>query len=177
MEISYDVVPDDLLEFQLQHMANSPTVQRNLRNALIAGSVAVPAFAAMGVYAVTGSYAAAVLAAALGLATWVLYWWALRPAEVRGQVSRMLKEGRVPGNLGRHVLSAEETGLVETSESCRLELAWPQIERVVRTPTLLLLYFGAVQAIVIPRRAFGSDAELASFETHVRDRMGGAKGS
>lgn len=48
---------------------------------------------------------------------------------------------------------------------------WPDVGRVVRQPSHLLLFIGPLDAVIIPRRALGSDAQFEAVETFVAEHV------
>jgi hypothetical protein len=54
--------------------------------------------------------------------------------------------------------------------------AWPAVERIVVDSGMLYIYISSVSAVVVPRRAFTTDAEFASFEETARKHLAEAAG-
>jgi hypothetical protein len=62
-----------------------------------------------------------------------------------------------------HTVSLTEGGIVEQGAHSRHTIAWAGVLRVSRTSRAVLIYLTETGAHIIPRRAFGNDADFDRF--------------
>lgn len=67
------------------------------------------------------------------------------------------------------VVRFDASGVTESAGGSAAKIRWEQIERIEQTSRLLLIYVDRLQAVVIPRRSLGTEAEAQSRLTQIRD--------
>ncbi len=72
---------------------------------------------------------------------------------------------RNPRLFGPRTIMVANEGIKAESEISRVETKWSSFEKFVETPNLFLLYQTRDVVGIIPKRAFGSQEELASFRS------------
>ena len=163
--VRYEMVGDDLIAFNLYHQTNSPSVRRALWNSaaffvIIGGLLAVVAMLEPRMRV-------------LWLFSLVLFYFALavpfnHRKSVRTIVGRMLQEGTNKGLLGLKEITLTPVEICATGALRSSTTRWPAVEKVVTTEEALYVYISAIEAIVIPRRAFGTSAEFEDFAATAR---------
>jgi hypothetical protein len=58
-----------------------------------------------------------------------------------------------------YTLTLGEDGFVEESSDARLNYQWPGVQKLARTRCHLFIYVAPSIAVIVPRRAFGGEAE------------------
>jgi hypothetical protein len=66
-----------------------------------------------------------------------------------------------------------EDGIKSTGPSVSSELKWTVMQAIRETKSQFLLYYAPNQALLVPKRFFTSDAELAAWQEIVRAAMDG----
>ena len=82
---------------------------------------------------------------------------------IRVNARRLVADGVNRYLFGRKRLAVNSEGLVETGEYSELRLKWEIVENVVRSDAHLYLFLSSIQAIIVPRRAFATDADFQGF--------------
>jgi hypothetical protein len=166
MEVEYELTPDDLYAFQLRAVHKSPIAKRTRRNTYIALLAAILIFAIMPAIGPRGfdlshvsfgffSYFFALIAA--------LTWFFEKRMTRRGIVDLIKEEKPDQGQLGRHKLKLDETGLVESTAVGEARVLWSGVHRVEHDPDYIYIYTAPSAAHLIPRRSFSSENEAERF--------------
>jgi len=95
------------------------------------------------------------------------FWWLLTISITR-QPHRLWRDQ--PNMHRPKTLDVTETGFTLSDTVSRLSYDWPAIDKVVDTPTAILMYVNPVQFYIVPKRAFTSDAELDAFWRLVNEK-------
>ena len=168
MELEYRFEEGDLLAFLDHHMQHSEAA-RDIRRRQTYGYAFL--FAVFGlVFWFFGEAALAIAFLVLG-PVWVA-WWPARSRQIyRKQALAMYREGQNPLFEGPHVLRLEETGLVATTPKAEARFALTSVQRVVDTADYLFIYFGAMQAFIVPRRRV-SRGDVTAFAAQLQRLIG-----
>ncbi|MHB8879314.1 MAG: YcxB family protein, partial [Myxococcaceae bacterium] len=101
-------------------------------------------------------------------------WWALFPRRLeqmlRRQTARMYQEGENAGVLGPPRLTLDGEWVTERTEVREVRTHWRAVERVVEDQAHLYLYVTSFSAVIVPRRAFGSEEEAKAFARLAEER-------
>jgi hypothetical protein len=166
MEVEYELTPDDLFAFQLRAVQKSPTVKRTRRNTYIALLFAILVFAIVPAIGPGGfdpsrvslgffSYFFALIAALT---------WLFEKRMTRRAIVDLVKEEKPDkGQLGRHKLRLDETGLVESTAVGEARILWSGVDRIEHDPDYIYIYTAPSAAHLIPRRSFTSENEAEQF--------------
>ena len=82
---------------------------------------------------------------------WMVYWPKRSRHLYRKQAAALWRESRNPIFEGSHVLRLEDNSLISVSPAGESRMALRTIQRLVTTRDLVLIYMGALQAIIVPR--------------------------
>jgi len=149
MEIEFSVEEADILAFCEYHNEHSESAKATRRRNTYGYGFA---FTVMGIVLfLVGSVALGVAFFLLG-PLWMVYWPKRVRHLYRKQAVALWREGRNPIFEGSHVLRLEDASLVSISPAGESRMPVRTIQRLATTPDLLLIYMGAVQAIIVPRR-------------------------
>lgn len=155
---------DDLVAFN----SHSPFVRRQIRRIWAAVGLVMA-----GVFVVIGGLAVEMLFPFfIGLAVVAVL---LSPPLVRRRIRRQYAKifgHRLPRQ--QTVVLSKEGLFVRTpdAESCYF---WRGIERIDRTPAHAFFYLMAIQAVVVPARAFRSESQFQAFVHHAQKLWGEAQ--
>jgi hypothetical protein len=173
MTICYDNNMEDINAFILHYLNHSPHCLR-IRRIM---SILAPAiwFLALMVGASKHLLVSLVVWILISLA-WV--WWFPRYQfwHAKRTTAKLMKEGQNAGFLCEHRIEITPEYMIETTDVGETKVFWRGVEKIAEDSGYLYFYTGAMQAHVIPRRAFASRAEAQEFrETarHYREQAAG----
>jgi hypothetical protein len=166
MEVSYELTSEDLYAFQLRAVQRSPIAKRSRRNMYIGFFVAVlivgivPAIGSDGFVISRVSFGFIVISFAVvtSLA------WLLERRMTHSAIRQLIKEEKPDkGQLGRHTVKLEETGVAESTEVGEQRTSWRGIDRVEQDDGYIFIYTTPAAALLIPKRAFSSPIDAEKF--------------
>lgn len=181
MKIDFELTLDDLVAFNVVHGLRSPTFQRKgfgcfvgvmLLSSVLPGLIL--ATTEKPVLETARDIWPLLMAPAFCLLI-PLWWKLLIPLSRKrfGAISkRMLEEGRNSGAYGPCSLTIESGGLRETRPAGESLRRWSAVEKVLVTDTHAFVYTSAVEAFVLPRRAFESSDGFQQFVDALSERAG-----
>ena len=70
-----------------------------------------------------------------------------------------------------HEIRLSEAGIDIVTPLLSSTIAWPAVKRVIETPRLFLIAISARQAVVVPRRAFETEAAFQSMRAFVQAHL------
>jgi hypothetical protein len=165
---------EDLMTFTGHHLRTSPASRRALRLGTLAVGVGGLVLA-FGISVIAGESPARATVMGVFVGAGAAVGWRL--AVVRStlaQTRRLYAEDRNKGTLGRHRLSLTDDALREESEAGSSETRFDAIERIVETPSHVLIYVDALHAHVIPRSEVAA-GDLGAFLAALRSRSPGCE--
>lgn len=162
MQISFDVVLEDIHAFNRHYATTAALPRRNQRLVRVALTLTLGA-----------------LLFALGLAIhapvpfWIigglilLGWWRAYPRRIeamaRQSTKRLYGDGRNEGMLGPHTVRFDDEWLCELTADREVKTRWRAVEQVALTAEHLFLYVSGFSAVIVPLRAFASEEEKRAF--------------
>ena len=177
MEVEFDIVLDDLVAFNEYHVSTSPTARRQFLFAWV-----VPPAISAGIAAIVLVKAGSPMEPSwlfwllLFLVVFTLLYLVDFPRKRRKRIEklarRLLSEGKNKGILGAHRLSITPEAVRATTEFGDGVTKWPAVEKIAVTDAYAFIYVGAVNALIVPRRAFADESEFQKLvETAERFRQ------
>ncbi len=167
MKIRYKNSLEDLIQFNLYHFEQSPSLQRKMAG--LKWGMAALAAAVIGVLGLLqGSVAPVVLGLVTGGACLFVIPWYVRK-DMRRNVERLYSEQKSDALLQERELEITETGLVMRSPLGETFAPWNGIVGVASTPGYTFVYDQPLQAHVIPRRAI-LQGDYDGFATELKAR-------
>jgi hypothetical protein len=103
-------------------------------------------------------------------------WPAIYRWRVRRLVSNISREGSPLNLVGPRRMTLTREYVVVSSPVSQTTLRWIGVSQVVRRPDALYLTVSSFSALLVPRRAFASDAQFAQFAQAAQDYHAGASG-
>lgn len=79
--------------------------------------------------------------------------------------------------LAPSTLTLSAQGIETRCEHHRFEIAWPGILAIEQTENLILLFVDGMGAVVVPKRAFGSEDEWDGFVREIESQIAGTTGA
>lgn len=99
-------------------------------------------------------------------------WWVTAPKlmekMIRRNIGRMKKEGKLPYHADAMV-EFQDDEIVEISEQGEIHIPYMDIENVYFEREYLYIFYGAVQAFIIPCRCLGGDRERVT--AYIREKV------
>lgn len=175
MTITFDVSEQDLWNFQRHFMANSRAYRRmNSVTAVVAPAMVIALLVInyrnepeMLMVAIPISLP--VMAILFGIFYFFFRW------QARAMFRRAVREGQSKGVLGPHTITLEPDTLREVTAAGEATHKWSGIAKVAETDDYIFVYTQPFAAHVIPRRAFATSADAASFANRARELHDAAK--
>jgi hypothetical protein len=172
--VRFDFTQDDFIAFNLYHHAHSPAT-RSIKARMIFFILAIGAVS-LAIKLLRPQSHDVLWGFALGSVIGALIFpWSFRRS-LRRNVGKMLSEGKNKNLLGPREIVLSPAELRSTGSMGAATTAWPAVERIVKGDDVLYLYTTSMSAVVVPRRAFASDAEFALFEETARKYLAEAAG-
>jgi len=164
MHVEFERTLDDLIELNLFHMANSPSLQQQfrLRQVLIAFLIFSMLLSILFLINNELTLISIILALLGGGVMFIIYPYTYR-ALYKRRLRAMLSEGDNKPILGRQVVSISPEGLFSKTQAGESKINWPAVNKVVQSDTAVYLYISAANAIAIPKKAFPTGQELQEF--------------
>jgi hypothetical protein len=177
MQVDYELTGDDLYAFQLRALHKSPIVKRSRRNMYVGVILAlliltiVPAIGSDGFVFSRVSIGFI----AIPLVIVVALTWLIEKPMARKAIRQIVQQEKPDkGQLGRHTVKLEETGVVESTAVAEQRISWAGIDRVEHDPDYIYIYTTPMSALVIPKRAFTSSVEAEKFHDLAAGRRNAA---
>jgi ABC-type nickel/cobalt efflux system permease component RcnA len=167
MEVEYELTRDDLYAFQWRAGYTSSRARRDrlkvylsLLSALLVffvfpGLIGGEGFSFSNVNLIVFALSFTIMA--------VFAWWYLRRALRRAIIGQLNEEKPGRGQLGRHKIRLTETEIVETTDVGESRTNWVGVDRIEQNDDYIFVYTTPHSAHVIPKRAFDSAGQAASF--------------
>ena len=164
MQIDYERTVDDLIQFNLFHTDHSPTIQRQLLwwRGLTALLVILLPLGPSYLMTQEPSPIAYIIGILGGVVAFFVFPPISRTSNIN-QWKKIIAEGNNKAILGRHILTLSEAGIHAKSPGSESDLEWSTIQKVLQSKSHIFLYISAVNALVIPKKAFPTEQSQQSF--------------
>ncbi|MGB7606678.1 MAG: YcxB family protein [Lutisporaceae bacterium] len=170
MKIEFNLTKEDYIAFNIHHIDNSPTIKRSLLIQRYGVSLiflivpfifsrmsGVPWMLSLAVYGVI-------------FLAWITYYPKYFMYVTKKRVIRLIEEGDNSDILGTYSVTLTEEGVEQTSNSEESKSSWNAIQRIEETPDYFYIYISAINAYLVPIRAFGGITEKAVFMQILREK-------
>lgn len=162
MQISFDVVLEDIHAFNLHYATHAELPRRNQFRVRVALTAVLAALLFALGFAISAPLPFWIIGALI-----LLGWWATYPRRIeaisRASTARLYRDGRNVGMLGPHTVAFDDEWLSELTPHREVRTRWQAVEQAVVTPQHLFLYVSGFSAVIVPLRAFATDAERTAF--------------
>ena len=178
MEIEYELTKEDLYAFQWRSAYTSPRARRMAWKPYFLLFILVLLVSLMGSIGADGAFSFVhfsllfVVFPIVALATWLT-----TRITMRRFINQMLKEEKPErGQLGKHKVVLQGSGLVESTSVNESSRTWAGIDRIEQDSNYIYIYTAPLMAIIIPKRAFKDvTAAEAFYELSEARRTAAAK--
>ena len=166
-EVVHELELDDIIAFNMHHHARSPAVKRLRRFVGALSLFAAVLFTFAGVAAAGGNRPSDaivlfVMAGVLLVLAPILS-GPLQRMVFRRSCRNLLREGSNRAMLGTRRLRISAAGLSQSSELIETNAKWAAVEKIETTAEFAYFYIAAINAYVVPRRAFNDDLQFQTF--------------
>ena len=168
MNIEFERTIQDVIDFNLFHMAHSPSIKRQLLlMQVLTGLLVIPLPFGI-VYLVYHSMNAVIVVFSIlaGVLVFVLYPQVARKSTIN-RIKKMLSEGNNNALLGRQVVSLSPEGIFVKNQTAESKINWSTVDKVTENDKHVYLYTSSINALVIPKNDFQSEKEKQEFLAYV----------
>jgi len=162
-EVVYELEVEDLVERAMHNQRQSRALRRRQLLAILLLTLVV---AGLSLVMVSVQGASPFLATFVFILTFLLF-FALAPGLSRRGSRRILRKVFLEGSnrslLGTQRLSIAPRGLIQASEVIETFVKWAAVERIETNEEYAYFFIAALQAYIVPRRAFNDDLQFRSF--------------
>jgi hypothetical protein len=172
MTIEFELVIDDLINFNLFHMAHSPSSQRVLLlNRLLVSILIIPC--SLGVIYLKWHVLTpfAFIVSFLVSAIMFFIFPNIHKTFVVNRIQKMLVEGDNSTVFGHQAITVTPEYILTKTDLTESKLNWSSIVKVIDNDNYVFLYVSATSAIVIPQKAFSTSTTKQQFLDYVRTYM------
>lgn len=162
--LTYDLTDADARAFYRHHVWHHPSARSLVAGFAAMVPIIVGLFFLLPVVREASSapgWTDAAAGACAGLLVYALFLWRW-PSQLAHAAAK------VPGFIGPHWIDLNEQGLTSATHGGAATYDWTGIDRIDATPSVILLYSSRIQAVIVPRRAFRTTAEVESFVAAAR---------
>ncbi len=158
MKYKIDLTDDDYFRFNLFYANHSKAGKRSMKMARIVLPVLALSF--LLVLFLAGARPGLLATEAVVLAVVVIVWYLRVPKimerNIRKNIDRIKADGKLPYHAASEI-AFEDTMIVEKNEMGEFHVAYSDIETIYPGEAYLYIFYGAIQAFIIPYRCLGKD--------------------
>lgn len=170
MKVEYNLIKDDYIAFNMHHLETSPTVRKTLliqQYGVAVLFLIIPYFFSR--ISGTPMLLSYIVYGAIFLA-WILYYPKYFIAVTKRRILKMIDESDNSSIYGMQSITLTDTGVEQESNTGESKTSWNGIERIDETKEYIYIYIGAMNAYLVPNRAFDDDAQRAEFLRILREK-------
>ena len=171
MRFEFDLNKQDYIDFNICHIKNSETLRKSLLFQqyipavvylvlpfILVNVTDIPLWLWLTVF---------VLAAIL----WVVFYPKYLISSTIKRISKMVNEGKNKDMLGKHCLTFNDEGIIETSKNGESKISWSGIEEIKETDKHFFIYISSIMAYIVPKRVFKTDGEKDEFLNFIKNKL------
>jgi hypothetical protein len=169
-QVEYDTTPNDVMAFYEDAVRRSPITRRQVRHATIFGTLLAVCLTILYFTLLPAGFAPDVVLIApviLVVLVAVLTPGAVRKSQMR-HIRRMLKDEDQRKRLGPTRIRLQPEGVITTSPIGTSVLDWSAFSEITTTSDYVFLQLDSLSAIIVPRRAFNTEAGFEDFVAAAR---------
>ncbi len=166
MVIQYQPTLEDLLAFNRYHIDHSPSLRRYHQYVRIGTSVLCIVVCLVTFYALTQSFRIPIAFYAIAFGLGIFFYFALPSmiwSSTKKRIERMFREGQNKGMAKLTTLSIGQDSMEANNGLSTSKLVWSAIEKMSVTDEYIFMYVSAMNAVVVPKRAFATEAQRQEF--------------
>jgi hypothetical protein len=166
MVVEYQPTLEDLLAFNRYHIDHSPSLRRYHMYVRIGTSLLCIVVCLVTFYALTQSFQIPLAFYAIAFGLGIFFFFALPSmiwSSTRKRIERMFREGQNKGMTKLTTLSIGQDGMEANNGLSTSKLVWSAIEKMSITDEYIFIYISALNAVVVPKRAFATEGQRQEF--------------
>jgi len=169
--VEYERTIEDLIEFNLFHMRNSPSLRRQalvtqLGAMLLAAIISLAMGYLLGLDKKAGTGFLYILTLVLSIVAFFIVPY-LNRSEVINGIRKATKEGDNKAILGHQTISLTPDNIFVKSPVGESKYTWASIDKIAQNDQFIFVYISSINAIVIPRKAFSTNSSLQEFMNYL----------
>ncbi|MEN0658102.1 YcxB family protein [Caldifermentibacillus hisashii] len=168
MEIKYNVSEEDYLNFNKFHIGTSKTFKRALFVQRIIGPIIFIVFSF--IFSKMGdiSFLSLLIPFIILSILWFIFYPKYFYKSVIRNTKKVLKEGKVGGFLGEHMMALTDEGIVDSTATEQTKVSWAGIQSFKEDEHNLYLYNSSVSAYILPKKELKNVYEI---RTYIKSKM------
>jgi hypothetical protein len=168
MNIEFERTIDDVIDFNLFHIAHSSSIKRQmlLMQVLTGVLVVLLVFGVLYVNFQILNVFTMVVSILSGILVFALYPQVTRISTIN-RIRKMLNEGNNKALFGRQIITLSPEGIFSKNQLTESKINWSAVEKVAQSDKHFFLYTSSINALVIPKKCFQSEKESMEFFEHV----------
>jgi hypothetical protein len=173
LKADFELAAGDLVALTMAHNRRSPAMRRQRYGYLLGGFAvlsALPALTLLTSDEPAVETAAAIWPLLLGPVLFVLFFTPYLRWKSRRAIKRLFAEGQNTGRYGACSLAITPDGLREIQASGETRRSWNAVERLLIADDHAFIFTSAVEAFVLPRRAFATRERFQAFVNEIEKR-------
>lgn len=159
MELEYVLNNQDLLNFNIYHLNNSPTIKKQIFMARFGVALFYIVIGAFLSYIEKG-FTSFIVFSFLSI-PWIVFYKKYFMYKAKKQVKRTLHEDKNKGMIGKQKIIIEANKITEINEYSKIEHSNKCLNKISNDPNYYYLYLTSISAIIIPKLVF-NDEEIES---------------
>lgn len=163
MKLKYLLTEKDYVDYNIDHMYNSPSIRKSLfvQRYIIPVLFLLIPFCVDGLFSISWRYW--MIWFAIVFIQWIIFFPGLVRRTSRKRIGKMLREGINTDFLGERTLDLQEDAIYERGISSESKKSWDAVEKVIEGKKHIYIYVSAITAFIVPLTAFADDDEKNQF--------------
>ena len=174
MKIEFERTLEDLIEFNLFSVDNSPSLRRQLLLQRVVISLLIFVTIPLVIYTTGNRHLEIfdyIISAIAGGFVLFIYPSIYRFDYIR-RLKKLYSEGDNKAILGKHKYVVSQDGLTATTPAGESKINWSSINKIMENEKYIFLYIGAASAITVPRSSFSDSKSEKDFLDIVKTNTG-----
>ena len=163
MEIEFELLEEDYVNFNIEHANSSVSVKRSLilqrtlgPFVFLIATLALVKFSEIPMwYWITVFSIMSVI--------WLVFYPNYFNWEMGRNIKKMLKEGNNKNLLQKRKLFLTDEAIIETSTASETKTPWSDVNKVEETGEYIYIYNSSISAYIIPKRVLGNQNKINTF--------------
>ena len=163
MEIEFELLEEDYVNFNIEHANSSVSVKRSLilqrtlgPFVFLIATLALVKFSEISMwYWITVFSIMSVI--------WLVFYPNYFNWEMGRNIKKMLKEGNNKNLLQKRKLFLTDEAIIETSTASETKTPWCDVNKVEETGEYIYIYNSSISAYIIPKRVLGNQNKINTF--------------
>lgn len=175
MQAQYSIDTEDYIAFNMSYTQSDPTMQKRIRMSQLSGAAAILVIGGIFLYIKRDFSAVLMLCFVIAAALYAVYIPRSIKKNIKKSVSRVLKNSAKTA-CGEKTLALEDTEIHLTGSGEDSRYEYSRVLRVVTDTQHYFIYLGAMEALILPFRAFADEAQRQAFYSSLCDKIIAAGG-